>query len=130
MMPSDGHASGVNHRFDPCRSVRSYSALGEPGEKLSDQQSVGCFWAIGAERTLGLLRQKPEHIWDRDGHVQVEVKLLLAACLAVSESRVLIRFSPSSRYTVTVLRAALQCLPVVLQPERFSVVPWERPDRR
>jgi hypothetical protein len=59
------------------------------GEKLSDQKPVVCFSAVGAERTLGLLGQQPEHVYCRDGHVQVEVEFLLAACLAVGEAGVL-----------------------------------------
>jgi hypothetical protein len=56
-------------------------------EKATDQQPVVGLPAVCAERTLGFLGQKAKDVHRRYAHVQVEVELLLAACLAVGKSR-------------------------------------------
>ena len=88
-MSSDGHTPGVDDRLDPWVHSVILGAEAEFGEKPPDQQPIIRFSPVGTWRALGLSGQEPEQVHRRDAHVQVEVELLLAAGLAVGQSRVL-----------------------------------------
>ena len=60
---------------------------------MTDEQPVIRFAAVGPLRTRALLRQEPKQVRRSDGHVQMEVELLLTASLTVRESGVLLRIA-------------------------------------
>lgn len=79
----------MNHRLDTWVSSIVLGAEAKFSEKATDQKSVVGLPAVGTERTLGFLAKRRKDIHRRYAHVQVEVELLLAACLAEGKSRML-----------------------------------------